>query len=106
MNAANQVGLREVEFVVAAVDENALGVQQGTHGAVAKTAPFCNREMRSMRSVVMDMVEAEAIGLIELYRKPREFAIVRTPKGSLALCYNSADSNISSQFIMMSGVNV
>ena len=54
----------------------------------------------------MDMVEAEVPSLIELYRKPREFAIVRAPEGSLALCYNSADSNISSQFIMMSGVNV
>ena len=36
MDAANQVGLREVQLVVAAVDENAFGVQQGAHGAVAK----------------------------------------------------------------------
>ena len=35
MDVANQVGLRDVEFVVAAVDEDALGVQQGAHGAVA-----------------------------------------------------------------------
>ena len=35
MDAADQVGLREVELVVAAVDENAFGIQQGAHGAVA-----------------------------------------------------------------------
>ena len=35
MDPANQVGLREVELVVAAVDENTLGIQQGAHGAVA-----------------------------------------------------------------------
>ena len=35
MNAADQVGGREVQFVVAAIDEDTLGVQQGTHGAVA-----------------------------------------------------------------------
>ena len=36
MDVANQVGLREVQLVVAAVDENAFGIQQGTHRAVAK----------------------------------------------------------------------
>ena len=35
MNAADQVGRRQVQLVVAAIDENALGIQQGTHGAVA-----------------------------------------------------------------------
>ena len=35
MNAADEVGLRKVQLVIAAIDENALGVQQGTHGAVA-----------------------------------------------------------------------
>jgi hypothetical protein len=54
----------------------------------------------------MDIVEAEEPSFIELYRKPRECAIVREPEMSVALCYNSADSNISSQFIMMFGVNV
>jgi hypothetical protein len=55
----------------------------------------------------MDILEAEMPSLIELYRKPRKFAIAiaRAPECSAALCYNSADSNISSQFIMMSGVN-
>ena len=35
MDATDQVGLRDVEFVVAAVDENAFGIQQGAHGAIA-----------------------------------------------------------------------
>ena len=34
VNAADKVGLREVQFVIATIDENALGIQQGTHGAV------------------------------------------------------------------------
>jgi hypothetical protein len=67
-----------------------------------KTAPFCKREMRS---VVMEMVEAVMPGWIELYRKWGEFAIARAPGGQATLCYNSANSNISSQFIMTSGVN-
>jgi hypothetical protein len=55
----------------------------------------------------MDIVEAEVPSLIEPYRKPRKFAIAiaHAPERSAALCYNSADSNISSQFIMMFGVN-
>lgn len=53
----------------------------------------------------MNIVEAELLSLIELYRKWREFAIARAPECATALCYNSADSNISSEFIMMSGVN-
>ena len=68
-----------------------------------KTAPFCNREMRSE---AMNMVKAEMPSLIELYRKRRESAIVGAPEATAAQCYNSADSNISSQFIMMSEVNV
>ena len=36
MDGANQIGLRQVQFVVTAVDEDALGVQQGAHGAVAQ----------------------------------------------------------------------
>ena len=35
MDAADQVGLREVELVVAAIDENTFGVQQCAHGAIA-----------------------------------------------------------------------
>ena len=35
MDPADQVRLREVELVVAAVDENALGIQQCAHGAIA-----------------------------------------------------------------------
>ncbi len=53
----------------------------------------------------MEMVEAVAPGLIELYRKCREFAIARAPGGQATLCYNSANSNRSSQFIITSGVN-
>jgi hypothetical protein len=34
MDAANQVGRREVQFVVATIDEDPFGVQQGTHGAI------------------------------------------------------------------------
>src|ERR1035437_7950576 len=54
-----------------------------------KTAPFCNREMRS---AVMDIVEAEMPSLLELYRKRRKFAIAiaRAPECSAALCYNSS----------------
>ncbi len=54
----------------------------------------------------MEMVEAVAPGLIELYRKWREFAIAGAPGDQGKLCYNSANSNISAQFIMQSGVNV
>ena len=36
VNSANQVGLREIQFVVRAVDENALGVEQRPHGAIAQ----------------------------------------------------------------------
>jgi len=36
VNAANEVGLGEVQLVVAPVDEHTLGVQQRAHGAVAK----------------------------------------------------------------------
>ena len=35
MNAADQIGRRQVQFVVATIDENAFGVQQRTHGAIA-----------------------------------------------------------------------
>ena len=34
VNAADEVGRREVQFVVAAIDEDPFGIQQGTHGAV------------------------------------------------------------------------
>jgi hypothetical protein len=54
----------------------------------------------------MELVEAVVPGLIELYRKWRETAIARASGGYGALCYNSANSNISLQFIMLSGVNV
>jgi hypothetical protein len=36
MNGANQIGLREIQFVVAAVDEDALGVKQRSHRAIAE----------------------------------------------------------------------
>ncbi len=36
VNAANQVGLRKVQFVVRTVDKNALGIKQRAHGAVAQ----------------------------------------------------------------------
>jgi hypothetical protein len=52
----------------------------------------------------MDIAEAVP-SLIELYRKWREFAIAGVSGGRATLCYNSAVYNISSQFIMMSGVN-
>ncbi len=35
MDAADEIGLRDIQLVVAAVDEDTLGVQQGAHGAVA-----------------------------------------------------------------------
>ena len=35
MDVADEIGLRDVQFVVAAVDEDTLGVQQCAHGAVA-----------------------------------------------------------------------
>ena len=35
MNATNQVGLGKIQFVVAAVDEHAVGVKQRSHGSVA-----------------------------------------------------------------------
>src|ERR1019366_644588 len=35
VDPADQVGLRQVELVVAAVDEDTLGIQQRAHGAVA-----------------------------------------------------------------------
>ena len=35
MNAANEVGRGEIQFVVTAIDEDTFGVEQGTHGAVA-----------------------------------------------------------------------
>jgi hypothetical protein len=53
----------------------------------------------------MEIVEAVVPGLIELYRKWREFAIAAAPVARLKLCYNSANSNLSSEFIMTSGVN-
>ena len=36
VNAANQVGLRKIQLVVRAVDEDAFGVEQRPHGAVAQ----------------------------------------------------------------------
>ena len=36
MQPADKIRLRNVEFVIAAVDEDALFVQQGAHGAVAE----------------------------------------------------------------------
>jgi hypothetical protein len=36
VNAQNHFGLREVEFVVTAIDEDAAGVEKRTHGSVAK----------------------------------------------------------------------
>jgi hypothetical protein len=53
----------------------------------------------------MEMVEAEMPSLLELYRKWREFAIAGAFGSQAALCYNSANSNISSQFVTTSGVN-
>jgi hypothetical protein len=53
----------------------------------------------------MNIVEAVVPSLIELYRKPRKFAIARATRGPATLCYNPVDSNTSSQFIIMSGVN-
>ena len=35
MDAADQVGLRKIQFVIAAVDKNSLGVEPGSHRAVA-----------------------------------------------------------------------
>jgi len=32
----DQVGLGHIEFVITAVDENTLGVQKSTHGAIAQ----------------------------------------------------------------------
>ncbi len=40
MYAADEVGLRDVQFVIAAVDENTLGIQQCTHGAIAQHSAF------------------------------------------------------------------
>jgi hypothetical protein len=54
----------------------------------------------------MELVEAVVPGLIELYRKWRETAIAGASVDYGALCYNSANSNISLQFTMLSGVNV
>jgi hypothetical protein len=52
----------------------------------------------------MNIVEAEMPSLFELYRKLREFAMVAASGEDCRLCYNSADSNKPSHFIMMSGV--
>jgi hypothetical protein len=53
----------------------------------------------------MEIVKAVMPGLIELYRKWREFAIAGAPEGQATFCYNSTNSNISSQFIITSEVN-
>ena len=36
VNGTNQVGLGEIQFVIATVDEDALGVKQGSHRSVAE----------------------------------------------------------------------
>ena len=36
VDGADQLGLRQVEFVIAAVDEDALGVKKRAHGSVAE----------------------------------------------------------------------
>ena len=35
VNAANQVRLRQIQFVIRPVDENAFGIKQRAHGAIA-----------------------------------------------------------------------
>ncbi len=53
----------------------------------------------------MDLVKATMPSLIELYRKQPEIAIAYALRQGAVRCYNATDSNISSQFIMMFGVN-
>src|ERR1700733_8973060 len=36
VNSANQVGLGKIQFVIGTIDENALGVEQGSHGAITQ----------------------------------------------------------------------
>ena len=40
MQATYQVGLGDVQFVVAAINENPFGVEQGTHRAIAQDRGF------------------------------------------------------------------
>jgi hypothetical protein len=42
MDAANQIGLGEIQFVVATVDEDALGIEKGSHRAVAQDGGLLN----------------------------------------------------------------
>ena len=36
VDAANQLGLRQIQFIVGAVDKDAFGVEQGPHGTIAE----------------------------------------------------------------------
>ena len=40
VDTPNQVGLGEIQFVIAAVDEDALGIQQSTHGTITEDGRF------------------------------------------------------------------
>src|ERR1700747_2784762 len=54
VNAANEVGLGEVQLVVATVDEHTLGVQQRAHGAVAEYGRCCQSLSKITGHIVED----------------------------------------------------
>ena len=39
MDTTNQVGLREVQFVITPVNKKPFGIQQGAHGPIAQDGP-------------------------------------------------------------------
>ena len=68
MNAADEFRLRQVQLVIAAVDEDPLGVQQRAHGAVAQQRPALHSLKKNRRH------------LFTGYRMH--------PQGAPTLCYN------------------
>ena len=49
VHASDQVGLGNVQLVIATVDENALGVEEGTHGSIAEHRPLLQTFAKVLR---------------------------------------------------------
>ena len=88
VNAANQVGLRNIQFVIAAVDEDALGIEQRAHGAIAEHGRRFNRS-RKLCGMLFRIQERATPGMPLVKPSVHQWdARCRRGGPQSSLCYN------------------